>query len=122
MHRTSSECDSGSFEALKTDHAVSLSAPASATVGSSVAITLTARNLGPRKATGVSISDAFAVGLTFASSADCSSGPTVQCGVGDLEAGASATRTVNLSPTQAGAQAVAATLVTDLAEAAPGDE
>ncbi len=81
-------------------------APTFVSVGGNVTYTLTAKNLGPAAASGVTV----AVGLSYtttyvsagASQGTCAPGPTVTCSIGSLAAGASATVTIVARTSSAG--------------------
>ncbi len=71
--------------------------------GSTFSYTITAANAGPAVATGVVITDALPVGLSFVSGAGCSAaGQTVTCPVGTLAVGASAAVTFTVHADAAG--------------------
>ncbi len=71
---------------------------ATAEVGDTITWTLTATNLGPLGATGVSVTDAIPAGVTITSATSsagtCTAGSPVSCALGGLANGASATITV----------------------------
>ena len=98
-------------------------APASVHPGDLVTATLTASNAGPAGATGVQIVDALPAGVEYdatASSATCSAAAsTVTCGVGSLDAGASATANVAFKPTTAGTASNVAIVAGDQPDPAP---
>lgn len=72
--------------------------PALATEGTNVVYTLTATNLGPTTATGVTITDPVPAGSTFVSAPGCTfAAGTVTCAVGTLAAGASQSYTVTVT-------------------------
>jgi uncharacterized repeat protein (TIGR01451 family) len=75
------------------DLSVEKSAPASAMILGQIAYTLTVRNDGPNPATGVILTDALPAGVQLVSATTdrggCSTGGTVTCDLGSLDAGAS---------------------------------
>lgn len=86
------------------DLAISLvDSPDSVTAGQNLTYTLTVTNNGPANATGVTVTDALPIGVSFVSvSAGCSGSGTVTCNVGNLASGASMTITLVVQPTVAG--------------------
>ncbi len=100
------------------DLAISASGPQSAAAGSTISYTLTATNLGPNPATGVTVTDTLPVGFTFVSavpSTICPQPPTpapgqpviVTCNVGSLANGSSVIITIQAAiPASASGQAV----------------
>ncbi|WP_295445837.1 hypothetical protein [uncultured Thiodictyon sp.] len=82
-------------------------APDPVTVGANLTYTITVVNNGNQTATAASVSDALPANLTFASasasSGSCTGGSNVNCALGDLAPGASATVSIVVKPTAAGA-------------------
>ncbi len=82
-------CDAGAFQTVPADVGISVSGPASATVGTPVSFTLTVTDNGPGSATGVTVSDTLPPGTTFFSSSSsqgsCSGTSTVTCALGTLD-------------------------------------
>jgi uncharacterized repeat protein (TIGR01451 family) len=80
--------------------------PNPVTVGSNLTYTITATNNGPSGATGISISDPLPAAMTFVSATpsqgNCSGTTTVDCSIGSLSSGASATVTIIVTPSQTG--------------------
>lgn len=76
-------------------------------VGGTLTYTLTAENLGPNTATGVTVTDTLPSSVTFgsatASQGSCTvDGRVVTCDIGTLASGASATVTIEVTPQQEG--------------------
>jgi hypothetical protein len=88
------------------DLSVTLGAPATATTSSTISYTATVKNLGPNQAQGVAVAltlDAsLIVNSVSTSQGTCSTGSVFTCDLGNLANGASATVTVNATPTTAG--------------------
>jgi uncharacterized repeat protein (TIGR01451 family) len=84
-----SACDSGAFQTAGADLAITVSAPATGTVGSPLIYTLTVANNGPGSATGVTITDPLPGGTTYfsssASQGSCSGTAAVTCSLGTLD-------------------------------------
>lgn len=104
-------CDSGAFQTVPADLAITVAAPAAAIIGGPVVETLSVSNNGPGPATGVTVSDTLPVGTTYygssASQGTCSGTTTVTCSLGTLDSSAtgpatSATVTIVLIPTEGG--------------------
>jgi uncharacterized repeat protein (TIGR01451 family) len=80
--------------------------PDPVTVGQTLTYTLTASNNGPANATGVTVTDTLPSGVTFVSATPsqgtCSGTTTVTCALGYLNNGASATVSIQVTPTAAG--------------------
>ncbi|ACO32987.1 IPT/TIG domain-containing protein [Acidobacterium sp.] len=96
------------------DLSVALSAPGTAATGAAVSWVATVKNLGPNSASGVTASITLDPSLQInsiqSSSGSCSSGTIFACDLGSLANGASATITVNATPTQAGTLAGVSTV------------
>ncbi|MGD0548908.1 MAG: IPT/TIG domain-containing protein, partial [Terracidiphilus sp.] len=88
------------------DVSPALSGPATANTGSAITYTATVTNSGPSQAQGVSLAltlDAsLIVNRVSASQGSCGTGSVFSCNLGNLANGASATVTVNATPTAAG--------------------
>jgi hypothetical protein len=97
------------------DVVVSMSAPASGSVGTDVTFVATVRNVGTAPATGVTFAMSVPTGATFvsASTSQGSCSGTVSCNLGTLAAGASANVTVVLRAEQTGTLAVSASVSAD---------
>jgi uncharacterized repeat protein (TIGR01451 family) len=85
--------------ALQADVSVTKTAPATATVGTPITYTVTAKNNGPNGATGTTVTDTLPGGVTFVSASStqgtCSNASgTVTCNIGSLASGATATITI----------------------------
>lgn len=84
------------------DLSVTASASASATTGTNLIYTLTASNAGPVAATPVTLIDNLPVGSAFqgatSSQGTCSGATVLYCNLGNLNAGASATVQINITP------------------------
>jgi hypothetical protein len=88
------------------DLSVNLSAPATATTGASISWVATVHNLGPNASDGATAAIILDPSLVIDSvkastSGSCVTGTTISCDLGTLASGASATVTVNATPTQA---------------------
>ncbi len=94
------------LSASPADLSVTLSAPAAASTGSAITYTATVANAGPNPAQGVTVAltlDAsLLVNSITSSQGSCSSGSTFSCDLGSLANGASASVTVNATPTASG--------------------
>jgi uncharacterized repeat protein (TIGR01451 family) len=104
-------CDSGAFQTVPADLAITVSAPALAMIGGPVTETLSVANNGPGPATDLTVTDTLPAGTTYfsssASQGTCAGTTTVTCSLGTLnssETGSttSATITIVLIPTQGG--------------------
>jgi hypothetical protein len=88
------------------DLSVTLSAPTTATTGTSISWVATVKNLGPNPSQGATVSltldPSLVIGSVTASTGSCGTGTTFSCDLGTLANGANATITVNATPTQAG--------------------
>ncbi len=99
------------------DVAVSLAAPTNGVLGSNVTFTITVTNLGPETALKVTVADALPAGLGFVSAtpsvgAATNSGNTVMATLGNLNAGAGATLTIEAQVTSIGLVTNTATVAT----------
>ena len=96
------------------DLSVTLSAPSTADTGTSISWVATVKNLGPNSSDGATVAmtldPSLVIGSVKASAGSCGSGTTFSCDLGTLSNGASATITVNATPTQAGPLAGAASV------------
>ncbi|MDI5889313.1 hypothetical protein QLS42_15730, partial [Flavobacterium sp. LB3P48] len=93
-------------------------------VGSNVIFTLTASNVGPSSATGVSVTDALPAGYTFVSSTASTGTYTSGTGVwsvGTLANGASATLDITATVNATGSYANTATITANEADPTPGN-
>ncbi len=83
-------------------------------VNNNFSYTITARNNGPSPATGVTVTDALPSGLTFVNASStqgtCSGTSTITCNIGALAVNATATVTINVTPTIAGTISNTATI------------
>jgi uncharacterized repeat protein (TIGR01451 family) len=104
-------CASGAFQAADADVAITVSAPATGTVGSPTVYTMTVTDNGPGPATGVVVNDALPANTTYFSSSSsrgsCSGTTTVTCALGTIDSSntgttTSATITLVLVPSKAG--------------------
>jgi len=88
------------LSASATDVAVSVSAPSSATTGTTMPITITVTNNGPNAATNVVLIDAFSANASFISAqpsqGSCGVTPIVVCDFGTIANGAAATLTLSV--------------------------
>jgi len=88
------------------DLSTSLTAPATATTGTAVSYTAKITNAGPNAATGAAFSatldPSLIVNSITTTQGTCTTGTTFSCDLGGLANGASATVTVNATPTNAG--------------------
>lgn len=119
--RSPGECDAGAFEALKTDHEVTLELPANAQAGAAITGRVSIRNLGPAADSGVAARLFLPPGVELAGG-PCSPGSSTTCAIGDLPAGETRSVDVTLRAAGAGAYPVGAGLYSDLAELASGNE
>jgi trimeric autotransporter adhesin len=96
------------------DLSVTLSAPGTATTGKSISWVATVKNLGPNSSEGATVSitldPSLVIGSVEASTGSCLAGTVISCDLGTLSSGASATVTVDATPTQAGTLAGAASV------------
>lgn len=94
------------LSSAQADLSVALSAPSTATTGTSVSWVATVKNLGPNSSEGATLAIALDPSLVInsvsAMTGTCGTGPTFRCAVGTLASGASVTITVAATPTQAG--------------------
>ncbi len=104
--RPSGSCDSGAYQTVPADLALAASGPSSGRLGQTITDTFTISNNGPAQATEVMFTDTLPAGTSYAgasaSQGSCMGTTTVTCSLGVLNAGASATVTVMLTPSQAG--------------------
>lgn len=81
-------------------------APDTISVGENLTYTLTVNNSGPSAATGITVTDTLPAGVTFVTASTshgfCSGTVPVNCSLGSLANGASATVTIVVKPTTAG--------------------
>lgn len=96
------------------DLSVTLSAPATATTGTSISWVATIDNLGPNTSEGatvaITLDPSLTIGTVTASAGTCGTGTTFSCDLGALASGATATVTVDATPTQAGTLAASASV------------
>jgi len=94
------------------DLSVALTAPATATTGTAISYTVKVTNAGPDAATGTALAGTLDPSLIInsitASQGSCTTATTFSCDLGGLASGASATVTVNATPTDAGTLAATA--------------
>jgi hypothetical protein len=97
------------------DLSVTLSAPTTATTGTSISWVATVENQGPNASEGATLSlvldSSLVMGSVTSSAGTCGTGSTFRCDLGTLASGASATVTVHATPTQAGTLAGTALVV-----------
>ncbi len=88
------------------DLSVSLNAPSTATTGTSISWVATVSNQGPNPANGATLAmnldSSLIINSLTPSQGSCGTGATFTCDLGSLANGASATVTVNATPTNAG--------------------
>jgi uncharacterized repeat protein (TIGR01451 family) len=116
--RLSSLCDSGAYQTIDADLALQGSGPTNARAGQQITDTFTISNSGPYAATEVTFTDSIPVGAGFTieaikgSQGDCPATEIftgaggnliVTCQLGTLTASQTATVTISLTPSQAGA-------------------
>ena len=92
--------------------------------GATITYTLVVTNNGPSNSTGATVTDMLPVGVSFASSADCSeAGGTVTCAIGALAPSASqmATFVVNVDPGPSTVISNTATVVANESDPVPGN-
>jgi len=103
-----------SVRPLQSDVGVSINPGGAVPFGTNLTYTITVTNNGPTTATGVSLTDTLAAGLTLVtatpSQGTCSGTGPVTCPLGTLAGGASATITVIASASQSGSYANTATV------------
>jgi trimeric autotransporter adhesin len=91
------------------DVSVSLVAPATATTGTAISWVATVSNSGPNSAAGTTLAmnldTSLTIGSIIASQGSCGTGAAFTCDLGSLASGASATVTVNATPTNSGSLA-----------------
>lgn len=107
------------------DLALTKSGPASIVVGQTFAYTIGVTNTGSGNATGVVVTDVLPAQVTFASSSStqgtCSGTTTVTCTIGTLNAGSSATITINVTPNTAGPISNTASALAEEVDSDPAD-
>jgi len=88
------------------DLSVTISAPSTATTGSSISWVATIKNLGPNAADGATLAmildPSLVINSVKSSTGTCGTGTNFSCDLGVLASGANATVTVDTTPTQAG--------------------
>jgi uncharacterized repeat protein (TIGR01451 family) len=96
------------------DLSASLTAPATATTGTAISYVANVTNAGPNAAVGatlsVSLDPSLIINSVTASHGSCTTAATFTCDLGGLANGASATVTVNATPTNSGTLAAAASV------------
>ncbi|MGB6745293.1 MAG: DUF11 domain-containing protein, partial [Terracidiphilus sp.] len=96
------------------DLSVSLTAPATATTGSTISYVTKVANAGPNAAVGatlsVSLDPSLIMNSVTASQGSCTTAAAFTCDLGGLASGASVTVTVNATPTNSGTLAAAASV------------
>ena len=96
------------------DLSVTLAAPATANTGNAISYVATVKNAGPNAAVGTTLSESLDPSLIInsitASQGSCNTAATFNCDLGGLANGASATVTVNATPTSSGTIATVATV------------
>lgn len=96
------------------DLSVSLTAPATATTGSTISYVTKVANAGPNAAVGatlsVSLDPSLIISSVTASQGSCTTAAAFTCDLGGLASGASVTVTVNATPTNSGTLAAAASV------------
>ena len=94
------------------DLSVTLSAPSAGTTGSAISWVATVNNLGPNSSQGAAVAltldPSLIINSVTASTGSCGTGTSLSCDLGTLANGATATVTVNATPTQAGTLAAMA--------------
>jgi uncharacterized repeat protein (TIGR01451 family) len=99
------------------DIMTSISAPPASTTGTNTTITITVKNNGPSAASGVTLADNFSPSVVFvsvnSSQGSCGGIPAVQCNLGSLGSGSSATVTLTVLPTLSGSLTNTATAGAD---------
>jgi uncharacterized repeat protein (TIGR01451 family) len=124
------EIDDPGGVAIATPAVLALSqslAPAAPTVGNDLTFTLTVTNRAPVPAPGVVLTDPLPVGVTFVSAmssqgSSAVNGGTVQCSLGTLAPGASATVSVVVRPTAPGSLTNTARVTGALLDPAPSND
>jgi hypothetical protein len=107
------------------DLSITLSAPGTATTGTSISWVATVHNLGPNASDGataaITLDPSLVIGSVTASTGSCVTGTTISCDLGTLASGASATVTVDATPTQAGTLAGTASVASVSYDPTPGN-
>lgn len=102
------------LSASSTDLSVSISAPASGASGTNATVKLAVTNNGPNLVSGATLRDIYSTGATFVSmtttTGTCGTSPIVQCDLGHLGNGATATVTLVLQLTTPGSVTNTATI------------
>lgn len=103
------------FDLARADVSVTAAvAPDPVTVGNNLTYTITISNAGPVAATNVTLTDTLPAGAALAlatpSQGSCSGSGPVTCALGTIAAGASATTTIVVTPTQVGAASLTASV------------
>jgi uncharacterized repeat protein (TIGR01451 family) len=86
----------------RADLGLSLSAPATATVGTSFTYNLGVYNYGPARANGVSVTNTLPPSVSLVSAPGCSSAGTIRCDATSLPRGASVAWSITVRPLAAG--------------------
>ncbi len=108
------------------DLSVTLTAPSTATTGTSVSWVATVKNVGPNTADGATVAmtldPSLVIGSVNASTGSCGTGTSFNCNLGALASGTSATVTVNATPTQAGSLEGTASIASVSYDPTPGND
>jgi uncharacterized repeat protein (TIGR01451 family) len=99
--------------------------PDPVTVGSDLTYTVTVQNAGPSSASGVSVADSIPGGTSYvsasASQGSCSGSATVNCSLGSLASGGTATVTLVVRPSSAGTLSNSASVSSSTADPTSGN-